>query len=459
MRLPRTVLLLATTTALAAGALTAPVIASAATSPTRAEAAGWTGGEGKFTAVGPNRILDTRNGTGASGKVGAARSINLQVTGHGGVPTSGASTVVFNLTVTDQTASGHVIAYPTGVTRPTASNINFPAKTTIANLVTVRLGSSGRVTLYNSAGSVSLIADVVGWYGNSTTDSATGGAFQEARPQRLVDTRKTGSLSGRAYLTEPIDYSTATPNPNGNIRAVLVTLTAVSPQVSGHLTAWSGAGTEPNASVLNFPAGKTVPNLAVVPVAPCGSNCSGSSSTLPSIRVKNESDGVVDVLVDIWGFYDDGNLHTTNARRFIPTTSPIRIVDTRTNHGTTTLFTGSTRTVTSPSSVAGANTTTLVANVTAIPTKNTFLTLYRHGESQPSVSNLNPRANITVAGAAVTGVGLHNDFSIYNNSGTTEVIVDVAGRFDFETPPALQGAVAPQGFSSARALRPIVSND
>jgi hypothetical protein len=46
------------------------------------------------------------------------------------------------------------------------------------------------------------------------------------------------------------------------------------------------------------------------------------------------------------------------------------------------------------------------------------------------VSNLNPRANRTVAGLAYTGVGLSNDFDFYNATGTNDVLVDVAGTME-----------------------------
>ena len=78
--------------------------------------------------------------------------------------------------------------------------------------------------------------------------------------------------------------------------------------------------------MLNFAAHKTVPNLAIVPVAPCG-QCTGTSHNLPSITIKNGSGGSVLILIDIWGFFDDAQLG--NGLDFVPLAAPVRILDTR----------------------------------------------------------------------------------------------------------------------------------
>ncbi len=69
-----------------------------------------------------------------------------------------------NVTVTNPTAASWLRVSPTGSPPPVASNLNFTAGQTIANLVTVRLGTGGRVDLTNLAGRPDVIADVVGYY-------------------------------------------------------------------------------------------------------------------------------------------------------------------------------------------------------------------------------------------------------------------------------------------------------
>ena len=101
----------------------------------------------------PRRIVDTRNGTGGSRTPlagGSARTI--QVAGQGEVPSTGASLVALNVTVVGPTAGGYLTVYPDGQARPDASNLNFRAGQTVPNFVMVRVGASGKIDAYLSAG-------------------------------------------------------------------------------------------------------------------------------------------------------------------------------------------------------------------------------------------------------------------------------------------------------------------
>jgi hypothetical protein len=388
-------------------------------------------GAGAFTAVGPNRILDTRANLGITGHLGTTAK-TLQITGKGNVPSGNVSAVVFNLTVVNPTRTSYITVWPTGQSRPTTSNINFVRGFVGANLVTVKVGTGGKVSLVNGGGTVDAVADVVGWYSDAGGSGA--GNFQTLdTPTRLWDSRPSSSLPGEhvpmaglSTLTLPLNIQGGGGSANAHVKSVAVSLTAVNTKSGGYFTAWSGAGAAPTASVLNWTTGGVVPNLAVVPVSPCV--CPGPSNGLPSIAIKNGSSSNTDIVIDLWGFYDDGTLD--GGLRFKPLGAPIRIVDTRQSIGATTLFTGSTRHVTAPASVADAATALLVQNVTAIPNSNTFLTLYPHGVTRPVVSNLNPRANRIVAGLAYTGVGASNDFDIFNSTGTDNVVIDVAGSME-----------------------------
>jgi hypothetical protein len=83
-----------------------------------------------------------------------------------GVPSSGVTAVVLNVTAVGGTASSFVIVYPDGQARPGTSNLDFAKGQTIANLVVVPVGADGKVDFYNDAGSVNLVADLDGYYVN-----------------------------------------------------------------------------------------------------------------------------------------------------------------------------------------------------------------------------------------------------------------------------------------------------
>jgi hypothetical protein len=69
-------------------------------------------------------------------------------------------------------------------------------------------------------------------------------------------------------------------------------------------------------------------------------------------------------------------------------------------------------------------------NVTATnPTSNSYLTVWPTGKDQPLASNLNFGVGRTVPNMVIVPVGAGGQISIYNNTGTVDVIVDVLGWF------------------------------
>ncbi|MGH9154146.1 MAG: PKD domain-containing protein, partial [Acidimicrobiales bacterium] len=127
---------------------------------------GWFGAEGvaagdRYIPLPPARILDTRTG---GAPVGPGATVPAAVTGVGGVPASGVSAVVLNVTVTQPTAEGYLTVYPSGMARPVASNLNFHPGQTVPNLVVAKVGTDGKVALYNNLGASHVVLDVVGWY-------------------------------------------------------------------------------------------------------------------------------------------------------------------------------------------------------------------------------------------------------------------------------------------------------
>jgi hypothetical protein len=75
-----------------------------------------------------------------------------------------ATAVVLNVTAVQGTLPSFMTVWPADVSQPLASNLNFTPGEDIPNLVTVKLSASGQVKIYNNAGSVDVVADVVGWY-------------------------------------------------------------------------------------------------------------------------------------------------------------------------------------------------------------------------------------------------------------------------------------------------------
>ncbi|MFE6835318.1 hypothetical protein ACFVFI_10855, partial [Streptomyces sp. NPDC057705] len=149
----------------------------------------------RFVPAGPSRFLDTRDGTGAAKqRVGPGGVVTLQVAGVKGIPATGVTAVVMNVTAVHPTEAGHVMVYPNGQATPKVSNLNFAPGQIVPNLVTVPV-VNGKVDLRNNAGSVDLIADVTGYY---TDEAGAGSALNPIAPSRFLDTRDgTGAAKQR----------------------------------------------------------------------------------------------------------------------------------------------------------------------------------------------------------------------------------------------------------------------
>ena len=115
--------------------------------------------DGLFNPLLPARVLDTRNAIGvpASAPIGPGASIDVQVTGRGGVPVGGVEAVVLNLTATNATVQSFLTAYPAGGARPGTSNVNFYPGSSVPNRAVVRLGTGGQVWRKTVAGLTELV--------------------------------------------------------------------------------------------------------------------------------------------------------------------------------------------------------------------------------------------------------------------------------------------------------------
>ncbi|MET9622784.1 FlgD immunoglobulin-like domain containing protein [Streptomyces sp. NPDC006464] len=214
-----------------------------------------------FQSLTPTRFMDSRSGLGVPrAKIGSGGTARLQVAGVNGVPASGVTAVVMNVTATNASRATVITAYPDGTPRPGTSNLNVPAGRTVANLVVVPV-VNGRVALTNNAGSVDLIGDVVGYH----TDG-DGRAFTGTEPHRLMDTRTGfGVRNGVVGPNQAVTLDLAGAIPSG-VSAVVLNVTATQPTAAGYVTVHPAGTPRGSASSLNFTAGQTVPNQVVVPV-------------------------------------------------------------------------------------------------------------------------------------------------------------------------------------------------
>jgi hypothetical protein len=403
---------------------------------------------GLFFPVSPTRLMDTRGGLGAPKRpLGPNTTVSLQIAGIDNLPGNGIAAAVLNVTATNVTGPSFITVSPSLVPRPLASSLNLVKGFTGANSVTVAVGSNGAVDIFNNANSTDVVVDITGYYANDAAGDATSGQFQPlGAPTRLVDTRQgsIGPLHGNEFLQTSVDFGAAN---NSHVTAFLVNITATNPVAPGFLAAFNGVpGNVPVTSTLNYVKGQTVPNFAVVPVAPCQDSGCGSSSGLPTMGVFASQ--TTDVIVDLVGFIDDGTL--ADGLLFSANT-PTRIADSRTGQGIAkVLGPGTTVSVTTPSSLlTKPNTAAVALNVTAVnATASTFITVWPNGVTRPVASNLNPVTGQTIPNAVVTQLGSGNTFSVFNNAGSIDIVIDMTGSFWLN--PATSTLSAAQGRTPAR---------
>jgi hypothetical protein len=372
-----------------------------------------------YTAVTPVRLLNTRDGTGApAGRLGANSSLDLHVTGSSPLAPAGAIAVVINVTVTGTSATSFLTVFPKGSPKPLASNLNWTAGRTIANLVEVRVGSGGVVAFYNAKGLTHVIADLEGYF---AAPSGSAGGQVALSPARITDTRTgSGQPNAGQHLgpgaTLVVQVAGAGGVPLTGVSGAILNVTATHTTAASFFTVWQDGVTQPVASNLNWTAGLTIPNRVFVPV------------TNGMVDIYNGS-GTADVIVDVSGYFTDG---TATGRPFTPR-NPVRILDTRPGAPVAAM---GTRTL-QVSDLNGVPhfATAVVLNVTVTNTSATsFLTVHPSTTATPVASDLNWTARTTIPNLVVATLGDTGAISFYNAKGTTDVIVDLLGYFGGAAP-------------------------
>jgi hypothetical protein len=361
-----------------------------------------------FHALSPSRILDTRIGLGSGGAVGAGASIELKVTGVGGVPLENVGAVVVNVTGVEPSTGTFVTVFPTGSPVPVASNLNLAPREIKPNLVVAKVGVGGKISLYNSNGTTHLIADVTGWL-------PLGESYNPLAPKRLLDTRTgTGAAKARVGAGKSIDLTVTGVGgvPATGVGAVVLNVTGVEPSAGSFVTVHPTGEPVPVASNLNLAPGEIKPNLVIAKVGVGG-----------KVSLYN-SNGTTDLIADVMGWLPSGG-------SYVPL-SPTRLLDTRIGTGAPNAPVGQGASlslqVTGVGGVPLEGVGAVVLNVTGVePTTGTFVTVHPTGEAVPVASNLNLAPREIKPNLVVVKVGAGGKVNLFNNSGTVNLLADVTG--------------------------------
>ena len=380
----------------------------------------------RFIPVTPCRVVDTRRPDGPFGgpHLGSAwiftRSFPIPQSGCG-IPAS-AKAYSLNVTVVPYEPLSYLTLWPAGQLQPTVSTLNSWTGIVVANAAIVPAGTEGAVNVY-ATGFTNLILDIDGYFDASS--GADSYAFYPLTPCRVADTRGPAGTFGAPpmHAAESRDFpiplgACATP---ATASAFSLNVTVVPDPATGYLsylTAWPAGSPRPNVSTLNSWTGKVVANAALVRV--------GTNESISVYATDPTS-----LILDINGYF--GQPGGAGALSFHPVT-PCRVADTRWDPGPfggPEMQAGTIRSFPIPASGCNIPSTAEAysMNVTVVPDGYLgYLSAWRTGLAQPTVSTLNSWDGTVVANAAIVPAGMDGAVSIYV-ANPTHVILDINGYF------------------------------
>ncbi|HEX6985173.1 MAG TPA: hypothetical protein VF170_07335, partial [Planctomycetaceae bacterium] len=390
----------------------------------------------RYVPISPVRVLDSRNGTGLSGKFKANTARAWNVAGVGAIDAD-ARAVTGNITVVNQGAKGHVSVTPTPVNNPTTSTLNFPTGESRANNLTATLSSTGTLAAVYVAASgttADVIFDVTGYY----VDDDSAATFTSEDPVRVLDTRNGTGLTGQFSANSPrrlalggVDFGGTTAVPADAI-AITGNLTVAGATARGHISITDSdpGASEPPVSNLNFPAGDNRANGVTVTLDDPDTN----GHTGIWLVYRSTAGAKAHVILDVTGYFTNDD----SGAEYHPL-NPGRILDTRSGavlSGLSGVFTANVHRTLDVDGHWGvpAGATAVTGNLTVVnQTKTGHISVTQVPNDNPTTSTLNAplgdtRANGITAPLSTSPAG--NLSATWQNSGTTHLILDLSGYFE-----------------------------
>lgn len=293
---------------------------------------------GAFVPVVPTRIVSTDTGVGGSSSpFGSGTTRSYTVLGTASVPTTGVSAVVVNVAVlhaTSSSASSALTVWPGGETRPTAVTMRFDEDNSPrSNTTIVKVGSNGKVSVFNESGSVDVNLDITGYF-TSTSDLNSSGGFVPITPTRVADT-----MSGQGVPLAKLHMGSSVDVQVSNDDEIPADATAVFANIE---TRSAKSGT-----MKIVPTGQSAtsapPTVKYQDSGPTSSGVMLKLSSAGKINVSNQADaygGDVDFKIDIQGYFSG---HSDEGGSYAPLTATTVYASTAT--GSTPLASGETRTL------------------------------------------------------------------------------------------------------------------
>jgi Bacterial Ig-like domain (group 3) len=248
--------------------------------------------QGRYDAVVPFRLLDTR--LAPNKRMAAGSTVAIKVAGVSGIPATGVTAVMLNVTSVKPAGFGYLVTYPGGLAKPKTSTSQFQKNETRAGRVIVGVGTDGKVDIYNSTlAATDVLVDIVGWF--TTGSSQAGGMTYVPLPvsRRLSSAQTSGAAWGQnAARAVPMAGVLGVPSLASAIRAtaVVTNVHTVNASASSYITAYPLA-IRPKTSDLDFALHQNLQNLTIAGLGSTG-----------GFNLYNMA-GTVTVPIDLFGWF------------------------------------------------------------------------------------------------------------------------------------------------------------
>jgi len=175
--------------------------------------------------------------------------------------------LVVNITASQPELTGFLRAIRTGELGATHSTLNYTTATASANTSIIPIDPVGTMSVFTNR-ATDIIVDVVGYITTVAAPPDTLGLFVPITPGRAYDSRNTSAFIQGETRTVQITGLTPAPLPMvpANAAGISANLTVAGPASNGFLSVYPGP-TVPATSNLNYAAGKTTANAALLALA------------------------------------------------------------------------------------------------------------------------------------------------------------------------------------------------
>jgi hypothetical protein len=193
---------------------------------------------GRFVAVAPQRLVDTRTAGGTIPSGGGELTVPLP-----GEVARDAIAVAVNVTSISYESAGWATAFPAGTARPFTSLLHAAGTGRARAAATIVPASGGGITVAATFGT-EVVVDLMGWFtGSSAADGADGLFVPLDQPVRRIDTRPSGR---QLYPGRTIEVATT-----ASAAAITGTITVTESSGPGFVSTHAAGTPRPLASTTN----------------------------------------------------------------------------------------------------------------------------------------------------------------------------------------------------------------